>query len=318
MEGMLNIAENKLSLLTRQCLDRRIPDRETFHGSKLKSLKSMPNLNNKPHQKQKLLPLSKRKEVTNPELESNQDLIYGCHPALTALQTERQLNRIYITAKLAHDHRFVSLLSSAKANGTVIDIVDVNRLNQITNSANHQGIALTTAPYKYIELPELITQAKQETDSPVIIIADGINDPHNLGAIIRTAEALGMQGLVIPQRRAVGVTSTVIKVAAGALEYFSVARVVNLNQAIAQLKEAGFWIYGTTVETSNYLHRTKLEGAIALVIGSEEKGLSPSTEKACDFLVSIFLRGQTPSLNASVAAAICLYEIARQRSSKLS
>lgn len=276
----------------------------------------MPNFNNKPIKKKKSPPSLKRKEITNPEVDNNQDLIYGCHPALTALQGDRQLNRIYITAKLAHDHRFESLLTSAKANGAIVDLVDVNRLNQITNSANHQGIAITTAPYEYIELHELITQAKEETDSPVIIIADGINDPHNLGAIIRTAEALGMEGLVIPQRRAVGITSTVMKVAAGALEYFPVARVVNLNQAINELKEAGFWIYGTTAESGNCLHRIKLEGAIGLVIGGEEKGLSQSTEKACDFLVSISLKGKTPSLNASVATAICLYEVYRQRSLK--
>lgn len=241
------------------------------------------------------------------------DLIYGCHPVLAALENNHQLNRLYIISKLFYDPRFEPLLPQVKANGTVIDVVDNNRLNQITNFANHQGVAASVAPYEYIELSELITQAKVNSENPVIIIADGINDPHNLGAIIRTAEALGMQGLIIPQRRSVSVTSTVKKVAAGALEYFSVARVVNLQNAIAELKEAGFWIYGTIADSGNVLHKTKLEGAIGLVIGSEEKGISQSTAKSCDFLVSIPLKGKTPSLNASVATAICLYEVHRQQ-----
>lgn len=250
---------------------------------------------------------------TETDTELNPDLIYGCYPLLAALENNHQLNRLYITGKMAHDRRFEQFLPQVKANGTVIDIVDNNRLNQITNFANHQGIAATVAPYEYIELVDLINQAKAQTQHPVIIIADGINDPHNLGAIIRTAEALGMQGLVIPQRRAVGITSTVKKVAAGALEYFSVARVVNLQSSIEQLKEAGFWIYGTIADSGNDLHKTKLDGAIGLVIGSEEKGISLSTAKSCDFLISIPMTGKTPSLNASVATAMCLYEIHRQQ-----
>jgi len=252
------------------------------------------------------------------ETDLNPDLIYGCYPLLAALENNHQLNRLYITGKMAHDRRFEAFLPQIKANGTIIDIVDNNRLNQITNFANHQGVAATVAPYEYIELSELINQAKAQTQHPVIIIADGINDPHNLGAIIRTAEALGMQGLIIPQRRAVGVTSTVKKVAAGALEYFPVARVVNLQSSIEQLKEAGFWVYGTMADSGNDLHKTKLDGAIGLVIGSEEKGISHSIAKSCDFLISIPMTGKTPSLNASVATAICLYEIHRQQQLKQS
>ena len=268
--------------------------------------KSFKKKENRPFVKKK-----SQSETNSIDGNEEQDLVYGCHSALTTLQSDRQLNRIYITGKLAHDNRFESLLRSAKASGAIIDIVDVKRLNQITNFANHQGVAVTVAPYEYIEIDDLITQAKAETENPVIIIADGISDPHNLGAIIRTGEALGMQGLIIPQRRAVGVNSTVIKVAAGALEYFPVARVVNLNQAIKQLQDEGFWIYGTTMDGES-LYNTKLSGAIGLVIGAEGKGLSQSTIKTCDFLISIPTQGKTPSLNASVATAICLYEIRRQ------
>ncbi|MDP5339042.1 MAG: 23S rRNA (guanosine(2251)-2'-O)-methyltransferase RlmB [Nodularia sp. (in: cyanobacteria)] len=242
------------------------------------------------------------------------DLIYGRHPVLSALEGERGLNRIWITTRLRYDHRFHHLLLQAKENGTVIDEVEPKRLDHITDRANHQGIAAQVAPHDYIELADLIAQAKSVTE-PVIVVADGITDPHNLGAIIRTAEAIGAQGLVIPQRRASGITSTVMKVAAGALENFSVSRVVNLSRALDELKAAGFWIYGTASSGSEPLHTVKFSGPIVLVIGSEGEGLGMLTQRSCDVLVSIPLLGKTPSLNASVAAGMALYEIYRQRSS---
>jgi 23S rRNA (guanosine2251-2'-O)-methyltransferase len=250
------------------------------------------------------------------------DLIYGRHPVLTALENQRGLNRIWITSKLRYDPRFHHLILQAKDNGTVIDEVEPKRLDQITNYANHQGIAAQIAPHAYIELNELITKAFSTTDAPVIVVADGITDPHNLGAIIRTAEAIGAQGLVIPQRRASGITSTVMKVAAGALETFPVARVVNLSRALEDLKAANFWIYGTAVTGSIPLHTVEFVNPkdenkkpipIVLVVGSEGEGLSMLTQRSCDILVSIPLQGNTPSLNASVAAGMALYEIYRQR-----
>jgi len=241
------------------------------------------------------------------------DLIYGRHPVLAALEGQRSLNRIWITAKLRYDHRFHDLLGQAKANGTVIDEVEPQRLDQLTFRANHQGVVAQVAPHAYMELSDLIEQAKAASEQPVLIVADSITDPHNLGAIIRTAEALGAQGLVIPQRRAVGVTSTVVKVAAGALETFSVARVVNLGRALEELKAAGFWIYGTASGGSQALHTVKFSGPVVLVVGAEGDGLSMLTQRACDSLVSIPLGGNTPSLNASVATGMALYEIFRQR-----
>lgn len=241
------------------------------------------------------------------------DLIYGRHPVLAALESQRSLNRIWITAKLRYDHRFHDLLGQAKANGTVIDEVEPQRLDQLTFRANHQGVVAQVAPHAYVELADLIEQAKAASDQPVVVVADSITDPHNLGAIIRTAEALGAQGLVIPQRRAVGVTSTVVKVAAGALETFSVARVVNLGRALEELKSAGFWIYGTASDGSQALHTVQFSGPVVLVVGAEGDGLSMLTQRACDSLVSIPLAGNTPSLNASVATGMALYEIFRQR-----
>ncbi|MBY5285508.1 23S rRNA (guanosine(2251)-2'-O)-methyltransferase RlmB [Anabaena sp. PCC 7938] len=259
------------------------------------------------------LPAPTIKSIDDSNSTEDNDLIYGRHPVLSALESHRNLNRLWITTRLRYDHRFHHLILQAKENGTVIDEVEPKRLDQITDGANHQGIAAQIAPYAYTEIEDLITEAKSVTDA-VIVVADGITDPHNLGAIIRTAEAIGAQGLVIPQRRASGITSTVVKVAAGALENFSVARVVNLSRALEQLKEAGFWIYGTAATGSEPLHTVNFSGPIVLVIGGEGEGLSMLTQRSCDVLVSIPLQGKTPSLNASVAAGMALYEIYRQRS----
>jgi 23S rRNA (guanosine2251-2'-O)-methyltransferase len=241
------------------------------------------------------------------------DLIYGRRTIMAALESDRMLNRVWIVPQLRYDARFHALLDQAKRKGTVIDEVDNRRLDFITDQSNHQGIAAQIASYEYLELATLIQRTKSETDSPVIVALDSMTDPHNLGAIIRTAEALGAQGIVIPQRRAVGITSVVAKVAAGALEAIPVARVVNLNQALEELKENGFWIYGLAPTANESLHVLSLKGPIVLVVGAEGEGLSLLTQRHCDVLASIPLQGKTASLNASVAAGMALYEIFRQR-----
>lgn len=257
----------------------------------------------------------RRNESSPPDQEQkqNEDLVYGIHSVLAVLESDRQLNRLWITNKLRYDHRFHQLINDVKAQGTVVDEVDIERINQIAGYVNHQGVAGQICPYNYLALDELITQAKSAANNPVLLVSDGITDPHNLGAIIRTAEAIGAQGLVIPQRRAVGITSTVMKVAAGALEHFAVARVINLRRALEELKEAGFWTYGLAANAPQTLHQAQLTGAIALVIGAEGDGLNLLTQKHCDHLLSIPLPGKTPSLNASVATAMTLYEVYRQR-----
>ncbi len=248
-----------------------------------------------------------------PAPEEETDLIYGRHTVLAALENHRQLNRIWIAEQLRYAPHFHDLLIEAKENGAFIDEVDYARLDQITHRANHQGVAAQVAPYAYWDLGDLISQAKSSGEHPVIVVADGITDPHNLGAIVRTAEAMGAQGLLIPQRRSAGVTSTVMKVAAGALENLPVARVVNLSRALEELKEAGFWIYGTATNASKPVHTIQFTGPTALVVGSEGEGLSLLIQRNCDVLVSIPLQGKTPSLNVSVATGMALYEICRQR-----
>ncbi|MBD2008122.1 23S rRNA (guanosine(2251)-2'-O)-methyltransferase RlmB [Microcoleus vaginatus ZQ-A3] len=253
--------------------------------------------------------------VVQPDADTD-DMIYGRHAVQAALETNQVLNRIWVVPHLRYDPRFHSLLTEAKANGSIIDEVDDLRLDYITRKANHQGVAAQVSAHEYLDLSELIAKAKSACEDPVIVVAEGLNDPHNLGAIIRTAEALGSQGMVIPQRRAVGVTSAVRKVAAGALESLPVARVVNLNRALEELKEAGFWIYGTAAGVGQSLETVKFSGPTVLVVGGEADGLSLLIQRGCDGLVSIPLRGNTPSLNVSVATGMALYEIYRQRGPK--
>lgn len=248
---------------------------------------------------------------------TNPDLIYGRHTVLTAIESGRPCNRIWVIEALRYDPRFLSALNQAKAAGAVIDVVPSQRLDHLCQRGRHQGIAAQVAAHQYLELDELIQQAAKACQTPILLAADGINDPHNLGAIIRSAEALGVQGLIIPQRRAVGVTASVAKVAAGAIDHLPVARVINFNQALEALKTAGYWIYGLAPEGSDSLTQTTFSGPVVLVIGSEESGLGLQTQKHCDHILSIPLLGRTNSLNASVAAGIALYEVCRQRPAAL-
>lgn len=245
--------------------------------------------------------------------ERDDDLIYGRHTVLSALESDRPLNRIWIVEQLRHAPRFHALLSEAKGSGTLVDEVSYKQLDRMTQGATHQGVAAQVSPYEYWELPDLIERAQASHERPVLIVADGITDPHNLGAIVRTAEAVGAQGLVVPQRRAAGVSSTVMKVAAGAIDRLPVARVVNLARSLETLKEAGFWIYGLSETADCPLHRVEFDRATVLVMGAEGDGLSLLTQRHCDQLVSIPLTGKTPSLNVSVATGMALYEIFRQR-----
>jgi len=241
------------------------------------------------------------------------DTIYGRHSVIAALESGRTLHKLWIVPQLRYDSRFMGLLQTAKSNGTIVDEANYTQLARITDGGNHQGVAAQVAAYDYLELHDAIARAKAASDRAVIVAVDGITDPHNLGAIARTAEALGAKGLVIPQRRAVGVTSTVAKVAAGAIEHLDIARVGNLVQALETLKAEGFWIHGLAAAGNEALEKADLTGPIVLVIGAEGDGLSLLVQKTCDVLLSIPMTGHTPSLNASVAAGMALYEISRQR-----
>jgi len=208
--------------------------------------------------------------------------------------------------------RFLQLLREAKSGGVLVEEVTWSRLGQLTNGAVHQGIVMQAAAADTLDLGSLIDGCRDLGEPPLLMALDGITDPHNLGAIVRSAEALGAHGLVLPQRRSAGLTGSVAKVAAGALEHLPVARVVNLNRALDSLKNEGYRVIGLAGEGSVALSEADLDGPLVVVTGSEGDGLSMLTRKHCDQLVRIPIRGATPSLNASVATAMVLYEVARR------
>jgi 23S rRNA (guanosine2251-2'-O)-methyltransferase len=240
------------------------------------------------------------------------DLIWGRHPALAALESGRPVHRIWCTPEMRFSPKFLQLLREAKSGGVLVEEVTWARLGQITGGAVHQGIVLQTAAAETLDLPTLMDGCRDLGEPPLLMAVDGLTDPHNLGAIVRSAESLGAHGLVLPQRRTAGLTGTVAKVAAGALEHLPVARVVNLNRALDTLKQEGYRVIGLAEEGTVGLHEADLDGPLVVVTGSEGTGLSLLTRRTCDQLIRIPLRGATPSLNASVATSLMLYEIARR------
>ena len=237
------------------------------------------------------------------------DWIWGKHSVYEALISERAINRIWCTSEIFSSDKFYILLKALKLKGVLIEEVSWNRISQLTYGASHQGVALQLACSKTISLEQLIDFSKHNCVNPIILALDGITDPHNVGAIIRSAEAFDCKGIIIPQRRSAGLTGTVAKVAAGALEHLKVSRVVNLNRALEELKKNGFLVVGLSGDgqksISNFLEKEPL----VVIVGSEDKGISLLTQKKCDFLLSIPLKGKTSSLNASVAAAISLFHL---------
>ena len=241
------------------------------------------------------------------------DLIWGRHSTEAALLGGRAIHRIWCTSELRSSPKFFQLLKDSKASGVLVEEVSWSRLGQITNGAVHQGIVLQIAASKTLNLKNLIDACKPFGDSSLLLALDGLTDPQNLGAIIRSAEALGAQGLILPQRRSAGLTGSVAKVAAGALEHLPVARVVNLNRSLEKLKDEGYTVVGLAEEGSSTLSEIKFQGPLVVVVGAEDKGISLITRRLCDQLVRIPLKGVTTSLNASVATSIFLYEVARSR-----
>ena len=241
------------------------------------------------------------------------DLIWGRHSTEAALMGGRAIHRIWCTSELRSTPKFFQLLKDSKASGVLVEEVSWSRLGQLTNGAVHQGIVLQIAASKTHDLKNLIEACKAFGDSSLLLALDGLTDPQNLGAIIRSAEALGAQGIILPQRRSAGLTGSVAKVAAGALEHLPVARVVNLNRSLEKLKDEGYTVVGLAEEGPSTLSELKFQGPLVVVVGSEDKGISLITRRLCDHLVRIPLKGVTTSLNASVATSIFLYEVARSR-----
>ncbi|WP_075039512.1 23S rRNA (guanosine(2251)-2'-O)-methyltransferase RlmB [Anoxybacillus sp. MB8] len=239
------------------------------------------------------------------------DLIIGKNPVLEALKSGREMNKIWI-AEGSQRGQMQSIIQLAKEMGITVQYVPKKKMDQLSDG-NHQGVIAQVAAYRYYDIDDLFKKAKAQGEAPFFIILDELEDPHNLGSIMRTADAVGAHGIIIPKRRSVALTATVAKASTGAIEYVPVARVTNLARTVDELKERGVWIFGTDAK-GNQDYR-QLDGVIplALVIGSEGKGISRLLRDKCDVLVRLPMIGHVTSLNASVAASLLMYEVYRKR-----
>ena len=241
-----------------------------------------------------------------------EDLIEGRNALTEALRSGRSIDKLYV-AEGSTDRSLARLAAQAKEAGAVVVPTDRRKLDQMSPTGAHQGVIAAVAAHEYASVDEILELAAQRGEAPLLVICDELSDPHNLGAILRTAECAGAHGVIIPKRRSVGLTAVVAKTSAGAVEYLPVARVSNVVNTIRELKDKGVWIYGTAADADSGLYRTDLTGPAAIVIGNEGEGMSRLVRESCDVLVSIPMKGKISSLNASAAAAVLLYEALRQR-----
>ncbi len=255
---------------------------------------------------------NREESETREERDDREDLIEGRNAVIEALRAGRLLDKVYIQ-KGETDKTLGHIASRARDAGVVVVDADRRKLDAMSRTHAHQGVIALAALREYCAVADILNVAKERNEPPFIIMCDEISDPHNLGAVIRTAECVGAHGVVIPKRRSAGLTSIVEKTSAGAVEHIAVARVANLASAIEELKAAGVWIYGTAADGANPLWKTDLTGPACFVIGSEGAGIGRLVREKCDFLVSIPMKGKVSSLNVSAAAAVLLYEALRQR-----
>ncbi|MGM0831009.1 MAG: 23S rRNA (guanosine(2251)-2'-O)-methyltransferase RlmB [Bacillota bacterium] len=241
----------------------------------------------------------------------SKDFIGGRNPVIEALKSGRDINKIWI-AEGSQKGSIQQIVGLAKESNVMVQYVPKKKIEQMV-SENHQGVVASVAAYQYAEIDDLFHRAEQKGEDPFILILDELEDPHNLGSIMRTADAAGAHGIIIPKRRAVGLTSTVAKASTGAIEHIPVARVTNLSRAVDELKERGVWVAGTDAKGKQDFRQLDGTLPIGLIIGSEGKGMSRILRDKCDFLVQLPMIGHVTSLNASVAASILMYEVYRKR-----
>ena len=240
------------------------------------------------------------------------DQIEGRNAVLEYLESGKDINKILITKGEKHGS-INKIIAIAKERKIIISELERSKLNQIAQTENNQGVIAIVPPYDYCEVEDILEVAKKRQEEAFILILDGIEDPHNLGSIIRTAETAGVHGIIIPKRRACGVNSTVSKVSAGAVQHMKIARVNNINETIKFLKQNDIWICGTDGQAKTYYFQQDFKMPIAIVIGSEGYGMSRLVKENCDFLVKIPMKGKVTSLNASVSTGIIVYEAVKQR-----
>ena len=244
--------------------------------------------------------------------ETNQ-FIEGRNAVTEAIKSGRNIDKIYIAAGKT-DATINRIASLARSSGIVVVTVDRKKLDALSITAAHQGVIASVSAAAYCTLEDILENAKKKNEAPLILICDEISDPHNLGAMLRTAECSGVHGVIVPKRRSSGLTAVVAKASAGAVEYIPIARVSNLTAAIHTLQDNGIWVFGAAADGDRTIYQADFRGPSAIVIGSEGNGISRLVSEACDFRIGIPMKGQISSLNASVAAAVILYEALRQRS----
>ena len=266
------------------------------------------NREQKPQRGERKKEFPKREREDAPE-----NMLEGRNAVTEALSAGRTIDKLFV-ADGDTDRALARICAMAKQAGAVVVPTDRRKLDYMSATGAHQGVIAMVAAHDYASIDDILKKAQDAGEPPLIVICDELSDPHNLGAIIRTAECAGAHGIIIPKRRSVGLTAVVGKTSAGALEYMPVARVSNITAAIDTLKKAGVWVYGTAAEGDTTLYKADLKSAAAIVIGNEGEGMSRLVSERCDFKVSIPMKGSISSLNASAAAAIMLYEAVRQRS----
>lgn len=245
-------------------------------------------------------------------MEENQDQVEGRNSVIELLKSGKDINKIFVQRGEKHGS-INEIIKLANKNKIIISEIDKSKLDRMSQTHNHQGVIAIVPPYEYCDVDEILEVAKEKNEDPFILILDEIEDPHNLGSIIRTAECSGVHGIIIPKRRSATVNSTVNKTSAGAAQYMKIARVNNLNETINYLKERNIWIYGTDAKGSAYYDEQDYKGGVGIVIGSEGFGMNRLVKENCDFLIKIPMKGQINSLNASVSAGIVMYEVMKQR-----
>lgn len=253
-----------------------------------------------------------REQNKEREDKSYDDIVEGRNPVMELLESGKDINKIFIQSG-ERNGSINKIISKAKEKRVVMVEAQKSKLDEMSQTKNHQGVIAIVPPFKYCDVYDILDYAKQKKEKPFIIILDGIEDPHNLGSIIRTAETAGVHGIVIPKRRSVAVNATVAKTSAGAVEHVKVARVSNINDTIRYLKENGVWIYGTDGDANIMYYNQDFRDSTAIIIGSEGFGMSDLVKKNCDALVKIPMKGKVNSLNASVSAGIVMYEVVKQR-----
>ena len=261
----------------------------------------------------------RRKEERRKEIRREEDVekrfddqIEGRNSVLELLESGKDVNKIFVTRGEKHGS-INKILGIAKERKIIVVEKDKKQMDEMAQEENYQGVIAIVPPFEYVEISDILEVAKERNEDPFVIVLDGIEDPHNLGSIIRTAETAGVHGIIIPKRRAASVNSTVNKASAGAVEHMKIARVTNISDAIEELKQAGLWVCGTAVDTNKYYYNQDLTGPLAIVIGNEGKGIGEKVKKNCDFLVKIPMKGKVQSLNASVSTGIVVYEAVKQR-----